>query len=132
MPGMHTFKTIIFILFLIAIILGMNLYTIHTLENSSDTLEAHINPIEASLKKQDWTGAQNEFELLRKQWQRIEKAWTILVDHFEIDNIDISIRQVGAYIDGKEETDALAEMTALRQYIRHLPQKEYLKLKNIF
>jgi hypothetical protein len=55
----------------------------------------------------------------------------MLIDHFEIDNIDNSMVRMSKYVEEKSSDDALAELAALRKFIQHIPVKNALSIKNV-
>jgi len=62
----------------------------------------------------------------------MEKAWTVFLDHEEIDNIDTSLVRISKYIETKNTSMAMSEIAVLRQFVKHIPENESLSLKNIF
>ena len=58
--------------------------------------------------------------------------WAILIDHTEIDNIDMALAKIEQYIKTGEKGLALGELSSLELLIRHIPDKEKLSLENIF
>jgi hypothetical protein len=56
----------------------------------------------------------------------------MLVDHYEIDNIELLLSQLASFVKNKNKNDALSCVSSLKTLIKHIPDKESLSLKNIF
>ncbi|MGE5458328.1 MAG: DUF4363 family protein, partial [Methanococcaceae archaeon] len=64
-------------------------------------------------------------------WNHMKDKWALLLDHQEIDNINISLSKMKEYIKGKNKNDSLAEVSTLKLLFIHIPEKEAISLKNI-
>lgn len=126
-----TFKVITSIILLIVIIIAVSLYSMNSLAESSEKLEKYIVNIEKNTKEGNWEKAKKEIESIQKDWEKTEKLWTVLLDHIEIDNIDEAISKMSMYVELENAPLALGEATTLRQYIKHIPEKESFSIKNI-
>lgn len=129
---MHTAKILASLVILCTVIFGAATFTARVLSNDAERLESYINKVEQSAKNGDWAAAENSLSSIEEEWPKVEKTWTVLLDHIEIDNIDTSLLRMSKYVETRNVSMALAEITALRQYIKHIPEKETLTLKNIF
>jgi uncharacterized membrane protein YvbJ len=129
---LHTGKTLISIGILCVMILGTAFYTLKLLSKDSQELESLIDMIETSTQNRDWASVENHLSSLETEWHRAENAWAVLLDHFEIDNIDTSIMRVSKFVETRNVTMALSEIAVLKQYIKHIPEKESFSLKNLF
>jgi len=128
---MHSFKIITSIVVLLAVILGISMYSSRTLAATSRDLESRISEIEESTKAGNWVKAKEGIEAIEANWQQVEKSWSILLDHIEIDNIDISLSKISRYIESENTSLALAEVATLKMLITHIPEKESFRLTNI-
>lgn len=129
---LHNLKVLSGIFILVVIIIGASLYTGSLYNNSSNQLEELISNMEISIKSGDWKKTDSEMKKISKRWHQIEGTWATLLDHFEIDNIEISLLRLSKYIESQDSSLTLSEAAALKQYIRHIPEKESLDWKNIF
>jgi hypothetical protein len=128
---LHTAKILIFIAAIIALIFGSSIFTNHLLSTHAQSLEEKILKVEAHTREQKWEAAQTELAAIEKEWPKVENTWTILLDHSEIDNIDESLSKVSEYIKAKSAPLALAELATLKRYVKHIPEKEALSIKNV-
>lgn len=67
-----------------------------------------------------------------EKWEEMDKTWSVLVLHDELDTIEISITKMKAQIKGGELEESLEELETTKFLINHIMEKEKLNLKNIF
>lgn len=128
----QTFKVFLSVFILAAMIVGISCVSQRILYVTSSELEKDLVRVEDSTVSNDWDTAAASLEKVREKWSGIKGTWAILIDHMEIDNIDITLARVEQYILCKDTSSALAEASALMKYVRHIPRKEALNLENIF
>lgn len=124
-------KTIILVACLLLIIIISGLLTLHYLDLTANKLEYGVKAACISVSDKQWDSAKKQLETFEYTWEKTKFGWAILLDHFEIDNIDNSITKSRKYVESKDYSLALAELEALRQYILHIPKKESFSLENI-
>lgn len=125
-------KIIVFLLILTILIVGSGLWMEKYLIISSEELAAHFEHLEQALSIQDWEEAGTVLNNSWDIWHKIKKNWAPLIDHEEIDKMDLSVARVAQYVNSKQHSLALAELSVLKLLIRHIPEKESLNLQNIF
>lgn len=128
---MHTFKILSTVTVLTAIVIGFCLYTLNTLESTSEILDDHINKIQSSLEVKDWDKAAEEMSKFEEKWSSTNITWAMLLDHLEIDNIDTSFTRLSKFIEARNLPLAMGEAAVLKQYVQHIPEKEGLRWQNI-
>jgi hypothetical protein len=79
----------------------------------------------------NWSNASKNMESIKDSWDKTEKLWGILVDHYEIDNIEMSMTESRKYIETKDTSMSLAELDNLSLMIEHIYNKERINIKNI-
>jgi len=129
--NMHSTKIIAFIAVLVSFIIGASVYTTRLLDVTAESIEKRIHKLEDYTKTEDWHKANSEFEKIKKEWSKTQKTWTLLLDHFEIDNIDSTLARLKNYIEAQDKVMTLGETATFFQFIKHIPQKEAFNLKNI-
>jgi len=125
-------KIIIFIVVLFIIIIFSGTFTINYLKNTAESLELTVNGAIESVTNKQWSYAQKQLEEFNNTWDSTKYYWAMLVDHFEVDNIDDCFTKTRKYVESEDYSSSLAELEALKYYIRHIPEKEGFTLKNIF
>jgi hypothetical protein len=127
----HTAKILTLLFLLTAFIIAFSLFTQHLLRSDSDKLTATIDAVEKRVHDGAWDEAVASLEDTKKIWSGVKATWSALIDHQEIDSIDVTLSRLEMSVKAKEPSDSLSETAALRIYIGHIPQKEGLKLENL-
>lgn len=125
---MRTITTVT-ICFVLLIVLSLGSYRL--IESTSNTLSTQLEKVENSINQQKWERAKQEMNLTQATWDKTKNWWTILLDHQEIDNIDVSINRLGKYVDLRRNALSLGEVSALKLYVGHIADTEVFNLKNI-
>ncbi len=125
-------KTVILISVLLIVIILSGSLTLYYLGRSAGVLEYSVISISKSVTDKQWTSAEKQLEEFNKNWDKTKYYWAMLVDHFEIDNIDDSFTKTKMYVESEDYSSALAELEALKYYILHIPKKEGFTMENIF
>lgn len=102
------------------------------LDKSSKIIENGIDRIEADIRERDWEAAKLDFTQVSSKWNKTKIIWSMLVDHIEVDNIDSTLSRIQSHIQTRDYSLSLSEISALRLFVEHIPEKEALSLKNIF
>lgn len=124
-------KKFIFSLLILAAVIAGSIYSTSTIKISAKKMEHSIEKTSDLASAGDWAGASGQLALTEKEWNKIEKTWAILVDHFEIDNIESSIIRSKKYIETKDKPLSLAELDNLKFFVEHIYEGELINLKNI-
>ena len=101
------------------------------LDRTSKEMESQISAIESAAKAGNWADAKEELNIFESRWSKTRKTWSALLDHFEMDNIDTTISRLSKYIESGDIPLSLGEASLLRQYVKHIPEKESFRLSNI-
>lgn len=125
-------KILITSLVLFAGLLGFGTFSYYYIDNTAQQLVTKIKLVEQNGNKEDWQQAEQEFAVLHETWNTASSKWTALVDHHELDSINISLAKVREYIKTKDMPGFRTEVAELKILIRHIPEKDAVNLKNIF
>lgn len=125
-------KAVILIAAILVVIIVSSILVDNYLELSSQKIADQIESIEKNAKLNDWCKAEETLSVLESQWSETKSKWSMLIDHNEVDNIDVSLTRVSSFIEDREQKFALAELSILKQIVRHIPKKVTLTLENIF
>lgn len=102
------------------------------LGKSSKIIEDGIARVESGIRSRNWEAAMSEFAKVNSKWNRMKIVWSMLVDHIEVDNIDSTLARIQSHIQTRDYSLSLGEISALRLFVDHIPEKEALSLRNIF
>ncbi len=125
-------RIMLVMMILLVLVVGTAVYGHRYLNKSSQLLQQSIDKVEDNTKAGRWEEAKKELASIQENWSTIQKPWTILLDHMEIDNIDTSLSRMEKLLETGNTPLTLAEAATLRQYVKHIPDKEAFNLKNIF
>ena len=125
-------KTLIAIFISATLLFLFSYSTNKYLEITSKKLLLKVYSIENYIKKGDISSAEKIAIDLDKEWDIIEKKWTLLTNHHEIDNITSSVKTTLEFIKFQDIPSSMANLGSLKHYIQHIPNLEKLNLKNIF
>jgi hypothetical protein len=125
-------KIIVFMLILAIVIVGSGLWMEKYLAVSSEKLAAHFEHLEQALTAENWSEAGAILNGSWEAWNKTKKNWAPLIDHEEIDKLDLAVARITQYVNNKEHSLALAELAVLKLLVRHIPEKEAVNLQNIF
>ena len=124
-------RTVPAIIVIIVLLLGGSLTTYRYLHTTSQVLATQLEEVEQSISTQKWEVAQKELNTALQSWGKIKTWWTILLDHQEIDNIDMSINRLEKYIQTRDFSLSLGEVSVLKLLVDHISETEKLNLQNI-
>lgn len=124
-------KPLIIIALLSALIIAGGCLSLYTLDSESKRLDDNLSKLESDIERQNWEDASEKLENFHKKWDRISSFWSMLIDHYEIDSIELALSQLASYVKTRDKSEALSQMSSLRALIKHIPAKEAFSLKNI-
>lgn len=124
-------KTIIIVACLLSSVILSGVLLQYYLECSCDKLDSSLKATYSSVSEIKWDDATEQLAAFEANWKKTKYFWAILLDHFEIDNIDNSFTKTREYIKSEDYSSAIAELEALRQYVLHIPKRESFSLENI-
>ncbi len=119
------------LLLLISLIVSLGYGSYHLLQKGSTELLLPVERIKESVLREDWLSAEKHFRKAVNTWQRENKYWPMLINHQEMDNIEECLNSLKSHLHYKNSNEAVAELYNLIFYIKHIPEKESLNLKNI-
>lgn len=90
-----------------------------------------LNSISDNIDKDNWKDANDELLKISKQWNNIRYTWSILLDHHEIDNIDIAMVKLIKNIQLKNVYLSYDQIQSLKQFFKIVKENEQLTLTNV-
>jgi hypothetical protein len=93
---------------------------------------ALLESVEDSITVQKWEGAQEELNTAQQNWNNNNTWWSIILNHQEIENININMKRLEKYIGVQDVSKSLGEVTTLKLLFEHIFDTELFTLKNIF
>lgn len=125
-------KAIISISIVILAFFGFAFWTQNSLVHTAHDIANHLTILEDAVSKEDWQTATKEMATVQYEWDNIKRRWQILIDHQEIDNIDSTLAKVKSWVNQESKEDCMAELATLKLFVLHIPEREALRITNIF
>ncbi|EOC99604.1 DUF4363 family protein [Caldisalinibacter kiritimatiensis] len=119
------------ILVLVVIVIGWGLIYNFVEKNTSEFIN-NLDDLSKKVENNDWEGAKIQFYKIEKKWDKAKNTWSIILDHHEIDNIDLSIAKASKYIKTQDSSLSLGEIEVLRKLFGIVRENEALTITNIF
>ncbi|TYQ16070.1 UNVERIFIED_CONTAM: uncharacterized protein DUF4363 [Acetivibrio alkalicellulosi] len=129
---MHTFKVLASLTILVVLIVTGAFISSRVLLSSSQEIENKILEVEKNIYKNDWDLAKQNLSVILDKWPNVEKKWSVLLDHSDIDNVSTSIFRLSKYLESQNSDLALSEIAYLKQYLKNISQREIPSIENIF
>ena len=129
-------KETIISIFILIIIFGGAIYTKNFLEKTSQEIISKLDELKEEIviakeneERQKVKELSNE---IYDKWEEMDKTWSTLVFHEELDTIQISLTKMKAQIEEGELEESLEELETTKFLINHIKEKEKFNLKNVF
>ncbi len=126
-------EILIIVISILIVIVGANISQSY-LNKTSDELIQNIETLREEIKKAQISENNNSKELVEDiydKWKGIEKNWSIIVIHNELDLIELALVSMKTCIEENEYSEAIKELEKSSYLIEHIKDNEKLELKNI-
>ncbi len=114
-----------------AIVVAGSVFYTSRIEKVSGVLVKSNRDIINYLKEEDYKKAA---EVTRNMAEYVDKeklSLAIIMDHTDLDKIEMGLAELEGYVVGEVQTDALAKCSMIDVMLRHMPKNYKLKLENI-
>ncbi len=91
-----------------------------------------LESVEDSITLQKWEEAQKKLTVAQQKWRNDNTWWSIFLDHYQIDNIDINMRRLEKFISIQDFSQSIGEITTLKLHFEHISDAELFTINNIF
>ena len=106
------------------------------IEKTSDEITFQLEELKSQIKQSKTNNNKEEAaktaESALQKWEEVSKNWSMVVVHEELDKIELSLLEVKAAVETESYDDSLEEIDKSIFLVRHIKEKEALKIKNIF
>lgn len=124
-------KPLVYSSIIIIVIIAFGAFTVNMLKNEAENLHTVLMELEKNIYAEEWDKAKTIGETIEKQWDKYKKIWPMLIDHFEIDNVNINLAELQAYILSNDKAESLSRLSVLKVLIKHIPERESFIIQNI-
>jgi len=124
-------KLLISLFIIFAAIVTLGFWTNHLLKVSTDELLDNIEQVVQGIENNHWDTAYAQTIELENKWDKKASWWPTVLDHQEIDNIEFAMARVREYVATRDTALSRGGLSELRLMLKHIPEKESVRLKNI-
>lgn len=114
------------------VVVGFGLYTINFLGHDAREILHALEGLDSAMASGDWEQAQQEIDEARKIWSQHKDRWAMVINHQDIDNIDLTMARLARYISLENRILAAGDLAELVHMLEYIPEKEKFNLSNIF
>jgi|CZCA01.1.fsa_nt_gi hypothetical protein len=115
----------------IAIIL-LGTTTLHYLDRTATDLATLLLATQEAIVEDNWPLAEERLNASLARWEELQPPWSALINHKEIDEIQMTLERAKEYILSRDKKSAVAEVAVAKLLVEHVPEKERLSWSNIF
>ena len=124
-------KVFIAAIIIFIFLVGFGTFAYYYVDNTANHLVTKASAVEKSAEARDWAQAEKQFGAFHTSWNRTSSKWTVMLDHQELDNINITISRAEEFLKTRHLPELMSEMAELKMLLKHIPEKEALNLKNV-
>lgn len=114
-----------------ALVIFFSVFYTEKIESTSELLVSENTKISRLLQDENYSEALILTKNMAEYVDRKKLSLAIIMDHSELDKIELSICELAGYIEGEVKTDSLAKCSMLGIMLRHMPKNYKLKIENI-
>ncbi|HBK85885.1 MAG TPA: hypothetical protein DDZ53_07645 [Firmicutes bacterium] len=113
------------------VILVAGIASILYLEKTAEELGDLLLATQDAVLIEDWAQAEERFNACLARWENVQRTWSALINHQEVDEIQMTFERAKEYVGNQEKASALAELAVAKLLVEHVPQKEKPSWANI-
>lgn len=123
----------LFISTLVVIVLITSWIIIYNFIDESVTdINSSLTIMEAKVHDSNWDSTSSIYKTIDKKWEETKKVLMLILDHEEMEKINLTLRKIEKFISIEDKSLTLGEIATLKYLFSHVEEKESLSLKNIF
>ncbi|MFW6237864.1 MAG: DUF4363 family protein [Halanaerobiales bacterium] len=105
-----------------------NIYIMDTMDN----LDTKITTVNKQINRGSWLEAAETMKKLEKEWNKAQEIVPILVDHSELQDLEIALAGLSSRINQQNREEAITEIDIAYRLIKDVKEQEKFALRNIF
>lgn len=102
------------------------------IESSIDTLKKHTENYSVTYKSGNFEELSSIAEVLSSDWEKRRVTLSLFVNHNILEEIDISVESISAYVETQNYDLSFTEHAILEERLKELKIDSSLHLENIF
>lgn len=99
---------------------------------SVEILSSLLEDMEDKIYNDNWKSVLDVYKLINDKWTNTSKILMLILDHGEMEKINLALEKLEKYISLKNKSLAIGEAASLKYLLNHIKEKESLSFKNIF
>lgn len=123
-------EIVITVIILIAII-ALNFFVSNFIDKRFEHVIAEIEDIKPLIKDEKYDEAKEKLDELYEYWHKNENVLSFFVEHDELEKVVTELTSLDAYLE-LEDDSAYESLEKMAFIIKHIEEKDDIKLKNIF
>ncbi len=121
------------LVFVIVLIIGVSGALVQRyLDRTGSELSARLQEVGKALEHKDWEQSERAFFGFEQRWRVVRRNWALVVDHLEIDNVDMRLVRLKELIRSRKDDEARADYSEALLLLEHIPERERLTWRNLF
>ncbi len=124
-------KSFIAALIIAVAVVASNVFFLQRVEEFSEVVGAELEKTVAALEAEDYAQAAAVSKAMGEFVDREKLSLAAILDHTQLDKIEVDIAELRSYIECEVKNDAIAKCRSVDVLIRHLPKNHKLKIENI-
>ena len=124
--------SVIILIVLLVFIIGLDVYSYYYLKNTAADISRSIEELPETINREDWDKAYSSLAKTTKKWSSVKGVWAVLINHDEIDNIDMILARLKSFVKYKDVNESVAEYREFKEVVEHIPESQRFSLVNIF
>ncbi|MDO4283451.1 MAG: DUF4363 family protein [Clostridia bacterium] len=124
-------QIIIFVASLALLIFG-GLWEIKYLNETSRYLQTDIDYVRYEVENDNFDGAKEQIEELKRTWNNVSDVWDIFVNHDRIDDIEEAFENLKADVELKDKNSSIKSSMVLKSIVSQIVDKHKFSFKHIF
>jgi hypothetical protein len=120
------------VVFLLVFIFLLDFASIKYLDSTSKKIDRLLSKVEDHIKTGDWKKAKDWVEKAESEWKKIDRKWALLVEHREIDEIEINMEKLKSFVESKNKDQSMAQLKTVKMLLKYVPENEKPTFQNIF
>lgn len=117
---------------LLAFIFVLDLGSYYYLKDTAMSISQSIEALPEKIENEKWDTATDDLNKASNRWSSVKGIWAVLINHDEIDKIDMSLVRLRSFVQYNDTEEAMAEYNTLKMLVKHIPENQRFSLVNIF
>ncbi|NMA69175.1 MAG: DUF4363 family protein [Desulfitobacterium sp.] len=101
------------------------------LSETTTSLDEKLLVIGQEIQLKNWENTNILLKKFEDEWNEEKKICNLLLDHSQIDNIDITLERLKSYVTSQDEVLSLGEVATLRLYFNRIRDIEKISIENL-